>query len=301
MMALPLAHARWFADPAAEHDVRWDALLAPGPLMMLAAVAATAIAWRRLTAHVTAMETRRLRPLERLQPHAHRAAALALGASLVGLTATGRFWTPDVMVGDDPLTTLGAVAQGGLGAWLLTGRWPRGAAVGVTALAATVLAAHGPLLVIESAHVLGLAAFLALGVGGRTENGLVALRVGLGLGLIVVAFAEKLLVPGLTLDVLSTEPMLNVPAQLGLELSPATFTTIAGGVEVLLGALLLAAPPPRILALGIAVPFLATLPLFGGTELIGHLPIYAALAVLVAHGPGQVTSAKFRRPVLAAT
>jgi len=98
---------------------------------------------------------------------------------------------------------------------------------------------------------------------------------------VVVAFTEKLGGPGVTAALLDGYPSLDVLG--ALSVSEATFIRLAGTAEVLLGLLLITAAAPELVALTAAVPFLATVPVFGVTELVGHLPVYVALLALAVH------------------
>ena len=93
--------------------------------------------------------------------------------------------------------------------------------------------------------------------------------------------SEKLGSPGVAAALLDGDPSLNVLGTLGV--SEGTFIRLAGTAEVLLGLLLVTGAAPELVALTAAVPFLATVPVFGVTELVGHLPIYVALLALAVH------------------
>jgi hypothetical protein len=56
---------------------------------------------------------------------------------------------------------------------------------------------------------------------------------------------------------------------------------------VLFAALVLSGAAPQVVALVAAVPFTASLALFGGTELIGHLPVYGVLLTLLVLGSAR--------------
>ena len=113
-----------------------------------------------------------------------------------------------------------------------------------------------------------------------------ALRVGLGVSFLVVAFTEKLANIPLGLAFLENYP-LNFAAGLGFPISDEVFVLLAGSVEFLIGLWLILGIFPReivVLALG---PTNLTLTVFSWTELIGHLPIYGILAVLLLWGSGK--------------
>jgi hypothetical protein len=111
-----------------------------------------------------------------------------------------------------------------------------------------------------------------------------ALKVCAGLALIVVAFAEKLAMPDLALSFLADHPELNVAQQVGLGWSDLEFARAAGAIEVLFGLLLISGALPQAIVLIAGIPFNATLWFFGTSELVGHLPVYGAMLVLLVYG-----------------
>jgi hypothetical protein len=162
--------------------------------------------------------------------------------------------------------------------------------------------------VLQRIDLLGLAAFVILAGPGRWsadhESGLEAergvpdlakavwcLRVGAGLALIVVAFVEKLANPEMALAFLADHPDFNVLALAGLPVSDLEFVRIAGGVEVLFGLLLISGALPQAIVLIAGIPFNATLWFFGTDELLGHLPIYGAMLVLLVYGSDRALRA----------
>ena len=59
---------------------------------------------------------------------------------------------------------------------------------------------------------------------------------------------------------------------------------LAGGVEVLFGLLLISGALPQAVVLLAGIPFNATLYFLGNVELVGHLPIYGTMLVLLVLG-----------------
>jgi hypothetical protein len=159
----------------------------------------------------------------------------------------------------------------------------------------------GFLPVLQRVDMLGLALFVLLtGAGrwsadhelGRTADpspaaagqAVWALKVCAGLALIVVAFAEKLAVPGMALDFLAHHPQFNLAQQLGLEWTDLEFARVAGAIEVLFGLLLISGALPQAIVVIAGIPFNATLYFFGNMELVGHLPVYATMLILLVYG-----------------
>ncbi len=288
---MPFAHAKWFIDGSQDHQTDWVFFFDPSTLALLAAALVVAGLW-----HVVGPRLRRgllpvLIPVGRLAPWMPRILAGGLGLALVTLSVAGRLLGP----GTDAETVPGGLeltlVQGVVGAWLILGRRLKAAAaaLGLFCLGSAALA--GPMVLLESGQVLGIAFYLGLtsapaGSGNRgratgTNSGARALGLGLGLTLVVVAFTEKLGSPGVFAALLDGYGALDLLSALGV--SEATFIRLAGTTEVVLGLLLVTGAAPELVALTAAVPFLVTVPVFGVTELVGHLPVYVALLALAVH------------------
>jgi hypothetical protein len=165
----------------------------------------------------------------------------------------------------------------------------------------------GPLRLIEHTEIVGIAFFLfATGRGplafdmaldklNRPVKPLIpyavpVLRVALGIGLTIVAFTEKLWNIPMGLAFLS-EHHFNFFPYIGLAgVDDTKFLLIAGAIELLLGLMLIAGTYVRLIIIVTLIPFNLTLPFLGWRELVGHLPIYGILALLLLWGderPGE--------------
>ena len=155
----------------------------------------------------------------------------------------------------------------------------------------------------ENSHYIGFAAFFFLaGRGPFSVDHLLfprwdppthmmrlapsALRIGVGISLVMVAFTEKLANPQLAQSFLQQHP-LNFTAALGMPMSDATFVLCAGSVELLVGLFVLFGLFPRLIILVAWLPFNLTLTIFDWVELIGHLPFYGAMAFLLVWTPEE--------------
>lgn len=108
------------------------------------------------------------------------------------------------------------------------------------------------------------------------------LRVGAGISIAVLAFTEKLLDPKLALAFLKIHPNFNVAQLIGLTwFTNERFILAAGAVELTIGLALISGILPKIVIFGMFVPFNLTLPFLPATELLGHLPIFAVMYVLL--------------------
>jgi hypothetical protein len=159
----------------------------------------------------------------------------------------------------------------------------------------------GPLLLLEHTLFLGVAFFMfVMGRGPaaldmtlqrfhRPIEALVpravpVLRVLTGIGIVVLAFTEKLWNVPMGVDFLQRYPLNFFPA-IGFEgIGDAEFILIAGTVELTFGLLLISGAFVRLMTLILWVPFNLTLPFLGWRELVGHLPIYGVMALIVIWG-----------------
>jgi hypothetical protein len=159
----------------------------------------------------------------------------------------------------------------------------------------------GPLLLLEHSLFLGVAFFMfVMGRGPAAfdmtlqrfhrplerlvPRAVPTLRVLTGIGIVVLAFTEKLWNVPMGVDFLERYPLNFFPA-IGLEgVSDADFILIAGTVELTFGLLLISGAFVRLMTLILWVPFNLTLPFLGWRELVGHLPIYGVMALIVIWG-----------------
>lgn len=116
--------------------------------------------------------------------------------------------------------------------------------------------------------------------------GLIFLRLGVGINLIVLGFSEKILRPALTADFLSKYDW-NFMQKIGFEsFSNYWFGFSAGVVEILFGLFFILGLVTRTTTVVLAVFLVSTLLLLGPTELIGHLPHFSIAIVLLTLGSG---------------
>jgi uncharacterized membrane protein YphA (DoxX/SURF4 family) len=104
----------------------------------------------------------------------------------------------------------------------------------------------------------------------------------------MVAFTEKFANIPLAEAFLQEYP-LNFTQALGLPVPNEIFILIAGSVELIIGLWLTFGIFPREIVLLALVPINLTLTIFNWTELIGHLPIYGAMSVILIYVFNQET------------
>lgn len=193
------------------------------------------------------------------------------------------------------------LVQTGVALSLFYGGFARAAAVVLALVWGLGLFIVGPEAMLENTLYLGFAGFFYLaGRGPIAIDRLIfprlepparlmryavpAMRVGVGLSLIVVAVTEKLANVPLALGFLEQHP-LNFTGALGLPLPDTLFILSAGTVELTVGLFILFGIFPREVILVAWLPFNLTLTVFNWSELIGHLPFYGAMAVLLVWSP----------------
>jgi hypothetical protein len=114
------------------------------------------------------------------------------------------------------------------------------------------------------------------------------LRVGVGTSIAVLAFTEKLLNPALALAFLKSHPTFNIAQLIGLTwFTNESFILLAGAVELTIGLALISGILPKLVILAMLIPFNLPLPFLPPTELLGHLPIFATMYVLLFLPPSE--------------
>jgi hypothetical protein len=292
---LPL-HETWFEETSAGRD--WGFLIEPLTVTLVVAVVLVALAWRYAAGRFSGPELPFLAPVGRLVPWVSRLLGIHLGVSLLALAATGAFLTPAI----DDVGAVPLLLEAALGVWLVSGVALRPAAWLVLGLGPLLALVSSPVTLLECANLAAVAAFLVVVPPGAHDHGradpnarqlrtaLLAMRLGVGIALIALAFTEKLTHPQLALETLESYPALNVFSLVGIPVPDETFVAIAGATELLFGLLVISGALPQVAVLVAAVPFNATLLLFGQTELVGHLPVYGVFLALLAYGSDPRTA-----------
>ena len=156
---------------------------------------------------------------------------------------------------------------------------------------------------LENAHYLGFGAFFMLtGRGPYAVDRLLfpaleptpqlsrlampCLRIGTGLGLMIVAFTEKLANPELARAFLQQHP-LNFTGWLHIPMSDDIFMLCAGSTELVIGLCLIFGIFPRLIVASAWVLINMSLTVFNWVELVGHLPLYGVMAMLLVWTPAR--------------
>ncbi len=114
------------------------------------------------------------------------------------------------------------------------------------------------------------------------ETALVVLRAGIGMQLVVLAFTEKLIYPGLGVVFVDMFPFYNFFPSIGLPMGTNMhFVYFVGLCELILGLLLTLGLANRLTMLMAGFAFVTTAIIHGMHEVEGHLPIFGAAFVLL--------------------
>jgi uncharacterized membrane protein YphA (DoxX/SURF4 family) len=286
-------HIKWFTDPS-QHPTDYSLLLTL-PVIAAFAVAALAIAAAAVVQR-TARDPHIFRALERFAWLGPLVLGVHLGVALIAAAALGMLFVPSLRVERDAFGFALLIAEAACGVLLLIGFATRPAAVALVLLGVVAMEPFNFESILEQVHILGAAIFLfitgrgaisidrvfrqqkALPVKEAPAVALTLLRVCMGVGIAFGALTEKLLDPGLAGALLAERPYLNVITGLGVPNDQ--FAYLAGLTELVIGLVIVSGQLTRpAMALG-AVLFAATLPIFGWTELLGHLPYYGIMLTL---------------------
>ena len=302
------AHEKWFHETE-NYGLRWDLFLRPLPLVLFGAVLLVTFAagfWQRWRGRgfVPGPENFGTTDDRRSALYGLIPAILGIHVAVPLLVSSvqGELFTPNNKLPGFWMYVFG-LAQTGIALALFYGGLTRIAAIALAVLWFAGIFLLGLEAMLESSMYLGFAAFFFLAGRGPIsidrlllpklepsaqlmEKAIPALRAGLGLSLIVVAFTEKFANIPLATAFLERYP-LNFTAALGIPMSNETFILCAGAVELLVGLWILFGIFPREIILIAWIPINLTLTIFNWTELVGHLPIYGTFAVLLIWSAGS--------------
>jgi hypothetical protein len=292
-----LAHVEWFEPGSYGSD--WGFATEPTTLALLAAAVVVTLALRLFALRVWAGVD--LPFLGRMAPWMSFALRIHLAVSLISLLSLGFYLSPamdlHLNAAGVVLGTVMVVAAVGMA----TGWHTREAAILLIAAGPIGMLEFGVWEVVKRVDMLGPALFVLIAGPGRwsadwelgrareaTRDAIRvavwALKVAVGVALVVVAFAEKLIDPDRAVAFLADRPEFNIVREVGLPMGDREFVRLAGCVEVLFGLLVASGALPQIGVAIIGIPINATLFFYGETELAGHLPIYGTMLVLLVYG-----------------
>ncbi len=293
MHAEAFTHVKWFTDPAG-HPTDW-ALLATVPVLAAFGTALAAAAVAYVIQHRVS-EPLIMRTFDRLVAIAPTVLGLHVGLALLLSAILGVLFSPNLRPNDELIGHAILAIEGLCGAFLLAGLATRAASVALAVLGIVAMQPFTFESIVENVHILGIALFFFIVGRGpfsldqlRREKApfrqgeaptwaLTLLRVCGGFAIAFSALTEKLLDPGLAQALLTERPYLNIVRPLGI--ADPQFAYLAGVTELAIGLVVISGQLTRpVMAVG-AILFTLTLPVFGWTELLGHLAFFGIMFVL---------------------
>lgn len=288
-------HAKWFVDWQS-YPTQYGLLLSERTLV--AVIAAAALVGGAWWVQRNIPEPRPLLVFDRLIGWGPFFVGTHAGLPLLVAALTGRLFAPHFFVPiDDPFAAGVLLFEGVIGLLLLVGLLTRYAGFGLAVLGPMSSYAFGWEGIVEQIHFLGIALFLAVigrgplsvdravfGRGVRIPRpaptwAVTLLRVLAGFSVAFSALTEKLLNPQLSLALLAARPELNLARPFGVD--DPTFVLLAGVAEFAIGAWIASGQVTRLAIILAWFPFNITLIPFGWDELLGHLPIYGIMFLLL--------------------
>ncbi len=309
MPAHILAHQKWFIDPS-HYPIQPDQVFRPHAMAFIGVVlVVTAIAafvwWKRKRKEILPGPLRLGASPERMCGFYGLVPAILAIHLAVPLLVNGiqrNLFSVNNELHGAPGYFMG-LAMVGCALSFFYGGATRLAAVALGLLWVVGLFVSGVEPMLDNIHMLGFAAFFfCAGRGPIAIDRLIFprlepsprlmamaipfMRIGLGLSLIAVAFTEKLANTPMALSFLQQFPV-NFTPKFGVPMSDEYFVLCAGSVELLVGLFLTFGIFQREIVLIAWVPINMSLSYFNwnATELVGHLPIYGAMAVLLIWAP----------------
>ncbi len=293
MHADVFAHVKWFTDPTG-HPTDWG-LLATVPVLAAFGIALAAAAVAYVIQH-RVPEPVIMRTFDRFVGIAPTVLGLHVGVALLLAAMVGVLFSPNLRPNDELIGRVILAIEGLCGVFLLAGLATRATAVALAVLGVVAMQPFTFESILENAHILGIALFFFIVGRGpfsldrlRREKAplrqgeapgwaLTLLRVCGGFAIAFSALTEKLLDPGLAQALLTERPYLNIVRPLGIP--DPEFAYLAGVTELVIGLVVMSGQLTRpVMAVG-AILFTLTLPVFGWTELLGHLAFFGIMFVL---------------------
>lgn len=290
-----LEHVKWFTDPAA-HPTQY-ALLLSWPVLLAFAAGLLAVGVAYWIQH-DIPEPRVVRALERCASYGPLALGLHIAVALLVAAALGLLFVPSLRVEPDDAMGVTILAMEAVaGASILLGLATRAGAVVLALLGIVAMQPFTFEAILEQVHILGIAIFLFLiGRGPLSLDrirhvrpplrdpeipavALMFLRVLMGFGIAYNALTEKLLNPSLSQALLDAHPVLNMLRPLGVP-DPA-FVWLAGTTELAIGLVIMSGRITRPVMVVGASLFTVSLFYFGWPELLGHLPFFGIMLLLL--------------------
>lgn len=295
-----LAHEKWFTDPLF-HPSEPALVLGERTLMALGAGLVAVLLLGLLQRLVGDPLWPRLPIFERMREGDVRLLAVQTAIALIYMAVRLALLTPHLSLPQAPLGFALAGVQLLIAFSFITRVLDRAGAALLILMGLVVAVLFSPLDAVQLAFYGGIAVLIFVsGVGRRAvspqppvhepewgQRALAALRVLSGVAFLFIALGDKIWNPDLGVAFLERYPHFNVPRLVGINVPDETFALMAGVIETAAGMLLISGFLTRVVIAVLLVPFNLTVPFLPAEEMIGHLPIFGILYVLLVNGPGR--------------
>lgn len=296
------AHVRWFIDEE-NYPPRWDRLFAFSTLLVVG-VSVVIVGSLLLLRRIIGNQHFPNPPfLAYMEPSATTLLAVHTGISLVFFASQVDLFVHSLQLDKGIIGWTLVALQIVVAITLITGLIDRVGALLLVIVWLLGLLAFSPWQMVDQTLYIGIGIVLIvlgrtippraiarrlLPLGDYERQSISALRLLAGFSFLSVAFTEKLLVPEAGVAFLADHPNFNVlQGYLGLEWwTDYRFTIAAGVVEAAAGIALLSGIMTRVVILVLLVPFNVTVAFLPPIELLGHLPIFGIMYVLLLYGSG---------------
>jgi hypothetical protein len=307
ILALPVlatsAHERWFVPNDEQPGTDWGALISLPVLLALLAGSATIVFLRWLQQRLGDPLWPRPAFFQRMEPSAPAILGVQAAVTLIFEASRLDLFAPNIELPENVVGVTLAILAVVAAFSFITGVLTRWGAIVIGLLWLSCFAFVPPIEVFEQTLWLGIAVYLAavgrgvVRIDSREEEdrsqltdrllpwALPALRVSVGITVVVLAFSEKLLNVELGELFLEEYPKFNVLGWAGIDwFTDERFVLLIGVIETMAGCALIAGYLPRLVILGLWIPFNLGIAFLPPQELIGHLPILASMYVLLVRG-----------------
>ena len=291
------AHEKWFVDGKL-YPIHFE-LLFTLPVLFMIGLACLGVGSLALLRHLAGGHNRFLQiGFLRYYDRSNRVIlAIQTAISLIAVAVLSHLFAPNLITGNAIVNMFLAAVEIFVAFTFVTGYLTRIGAAILLGLFGVAFFFFPPWIVLEQSVYAGIAVYLLIMGRGLTKPGAkreplaymarywrlapTVLSAGVGVSIAVLAFTEKLLDPALALAFLKIHPEFNIAHTIGLSwFTNERFIFAVGAVELTIGLALISGILPRLVILGMFVPFNLTLPFLPPTELLGHLPIFAVMYVL---------------------
>lgn len=310
----PFAHVKWFVDPS-KYPLRLDLVLSSRTALLVGVAAAALLLLYLLQRVVRDPHWPRWEFLRKMAIGAPTLFAVQAAITLVYAAVQPALLAPNMRLQPNAV----GLAVGGLEA-LIAFSFITGVADWLAALLLILLGPLGFLLfpafdVLDQLHWVGIAVVIlvigryAVHIGDErpwfeargpawSARAVALLRVITGVALIAPALSEKIWNPDIGAAFLADHPAFNVPRVFFAQAwsTDDTFVLLAGLVEATIGVLLISGLLTRVVILGMWLPFNLGIPFLPAQELLGHLPIFGIMYLLLVHSAGIAPGESLHRP-----